>query len=150
MTYIEWGALGLLLVLLELFIPGIYLIWFGFAGITLSTVIYYDLLPYQGLSAELIAFSVLSVIYALIGMYVYKKIQQRSLGDEKYKNLNDLASQYLGEKCVLTQATVDGKTKVKVADTVWLAETDENLEKGEIATIVAVKKGLIFVISTKK
>ena len=62
MTYIEWGVLGLLLVLLELFMPGIYLFWFGLAGITVSTSLYFELIP-DTVTAQLILFSISSCVF---------------------------------------------------------------------------------------
>ena len=41
MTYMEWFTLGLLLVLLELFVPGVFLIWFGLAAFASGMVAIY-------------------------------------------------------------------------------------------------------------
>ena len=43
MSYMEWFSLGLLLVLLELFVPGVYLVWFGLSAfVTGALTIYHD------------------------------------------------------------------------------------------------------------
>lgn len=147
MSYIEWAALGLLLVLLELFVPGMYLIWFGFAGLAVSGLVYFYTFS---LTLQLILFAVFSGALAYIGFICYKKILKKSKEPEEYKNLNDLAAQHIGETVILTQEVIDGKTKVKVGDSVWMALCDENLKKGSQVTIVGVKNNLIFIVQSKK
>lgn len=145
MTYIEWGVLGLLLVLLELFVPGIYLFWFGLAGITVSTSLYFELIP-DTVTAQLILFSISSCVFTLIGLKVYKQLEKRFEKTTDHKNLNDLAGAYVGQVVSLTQDVVDGKSKVKVGDSVWLAQCSEDLKAGDKVKITGVIKGLIFVV----
>lgn len=146
MSYIEWAALGIFLVLLELFVPGTYLIWFGIAGLIVSAIVYFFALT---LSVQLIIFAVLSGVFAYIGLICYQKIMRKVKEPEEYKNLNDLASQYVGQNVILTQDVVDGKTKVKVGDSVWLALCEKPLKKGASVTIRGVKNGLIFIVQPK-
>ena len=43
MNYMEWFSLGLALVLLEVFVPGVYLVWFGLSAFATGILtIYYD------------------------------------------------------------------------------------------------------------
>ena len=145
MSYIEWGVLGLLLVLLELFIPGIYLVWFGLAGVTVSLALHFAWIP-DTITAQLVLFSVCSCVFTGLGLTVYKMLEKRFEKTTDHKNLNDLAGAYVGQTATLTQDVVDGKTKVKVADTVWLAQCDDDLKKGDKVVITGVIKGLIFVV----
>ena len=146
MSYIEWGVLGLLLVLLELFMPGIYLVWFGLAGVMVSVALHFAWIP-DTITAQLILFSVCSCVFTGVGLWVYKKLAGKFEKTTSYKNLNDLAGTYVGEQATLVQDVVDGKTKVKVADTVWLAQCDDDLKKGDKVVITGVIKGLIFVVT---
>ena len=146
MSYIEWGILGLFLVLMELFVSGVYLLWFGLAGIVMSVASYCGLLP-ASISMQVIAFSMLSCIFAGIGYKIYKKMETKFNATSAYKDLNDLASQYIGQVVTLTQDVVDGKSKVKAGDTVWLAYAEEGLKAGDKVVITGVEKGVIFVVS---
>ena len=146
MTYIEWGVLGLLLVLLELFVPGIYLFWFGLAGVTVSAALHFELIP-DSVTAQLILFSISSCVFTLIGLVTYKKLEKRFEKTTEHKNLNDLAGSYVGQVATLTQDVEDGKSKVKVGDSVWLAQCDEDLKAGDKVKITGVIKGLIFVVT---
>ncbi len=148
MSYLEWSALGLILILFELFIPGVYLIWFGIAALAVSWGVYMVLIP-DTVTMQLVAFSIFSCLATLSGMYLYKKAENHFKGVKDYKNLNDLAAQYVGQVATLTQDTVDGKSKVKVGDSVWLAVTNEDLKAGEKVLITGVEKGLIFIVTRK-
>lgn len=148
MSYIEWSALGLILVLFELFIPGVYLVWFGLSALAVSWGIYMTLIP-DTIMAQLISFSIFSCITTLLGVYLYKKLEGKFKGVQDYKNLNDLAAQYVGQTATLIQDVVDGKSKVKVGDSVWLALCDENLKEGDKVLIAGVEKGLIFIVTKK-
>ena len=148
MSYLEWSALGLILILFELFVPGVYLFWFGLAGLAVSWGIYMMLIP-DTVAMQLFAFSVFSCLTTFAGVYIYKKVESKFKGVKEYKNLNDLASQYVGQVATLTQDAVDGKSKVKVGDSVWLAMTNEDLKAGEKVLITGVEKGVIFIVTQK-
>lgn len=148
MSYLEWSALGLILILFELFVPGVYLFWFGLAGLAVSWGIYMMLIP-ESVTVQLFAFSVFSCLTTLAGVYIYKKVENKFKGVKEYKNLNDLAGQYVGQVATLTQDAVDGKSKVKVGDSVWLAMTNEDLKAGEKVLITGVEKGVIFIVTRK-
>ena len=55
MSYIEWGVLALFLMLMELFVSGVYLLWFGLAGLLLSVGVYFGLIPTTN-SVQLVIF----------------------------------------------------------------------------------------------
>ncbi len=145
-SYTEWMALGLLLVLLELMLPGVYLIWFGIASLGVALLSYF--FPLE-LTEQLLSFSLLSVVFALIGVSVYQKIFKTEKSSDTHPYLNDYASQYIGRSYKLNEDVVDGKTKVLVGDTVWLAECDQPLLKGETVVVTAVKNGVILIVSSK-
>ena len=148
MSYIEWGVLGLCLVLMELFTPGVYLVWFGLAGVSVSAALHFELIP-ATISWQLILFSVASCVFTGVGLFVYKKLEKNFLKTTTHQNLNDLAGSYVGQMATLMQDVVDGKTKVKVGDSVWLAQTDDDLKVGDTVLITGVIKGLIFIVTKK-
>ena len=41
MTYIQWLSLGIVLIVLEFFVPGTYLMWFGFSACVVATTGHY-------------------------------------------------------------------------------------------------------------
>ena len=146
MTYVEWSVLGALLLLLELFVPGVYLLWFGIAGLIVGCITY---MLELSLFWQWACFAGLSVVTTVVGFYIYKKVIKRSKSE--YPHLNDLASQYLGKTVELIADVVNGETKVKVADSVWIASCKEDLKVGDIARVVGVaKNGVILIIQSIK
>ena len=146
MTYVEWSVLGALLLLLELFVPGIYLIWFGIAGLIVGGITYVFELS---LAVQIFCFAIASVISTVVGFRIYKKLLKTK--KPEYPHLNDLASQYLGKNVELIADVVNGETKVKVADSVWIASCKEDLKAGDSARVVGVaKNGVILIIQSIK
>ena len=66
-----WVVAGLTLSLLELLVPGVYLIWFGFAAFVMSVIVY---LTPLALTSQLIWFALISAVFACIGLYIYRFI----------------------------------------------------------------------------
>ena len=144
---VAWATIGLMLTIFELFVPGTYLIWFGLAAFVVSG---YTWLTDVGITDQLIVFAIFSAIFAFLGLYVYKAIFERMKVDDKYKDLNDPAKQYVGRTVTLTRNVEDNNTKVKIGDTVWLAYSKDNLKKGDKAKVTAVKDGVVLVIEKEK
>ncbi len=140
---VAWATIGLLLCMFELFVPGVYLIWFGFAAFAVSGYVHFYA---PEITEQLIAFAITSSIFVTCGLYVYHKIFKSAKPDSKYDNLNNPAQQYVGNTVTLTEDVVDNRTKVKVGDTFWIAETEKALKKGDKAKITGVKDGLILLI----
>lgn len=146
MTYIEWSALGILLILLELFAPGVYLVWFGIAGLIMAGITYFD--QAIGLTTQLLSYSLASAITVFIGFYVYKLYMKKD-GKTNHPYLNDRSAQLIGKTVTVTTDVQNGQTKVSVGDTVWLAETTEQLKAGDEAIVAGVRKGVILVLEKK-
>lgn len=145
MSYIEWGILGLFLVLMELFMPGVFLVWFGLAGLCVSLGVYWFFIP-EVITWQLFWFSIFSCISTCLGLWLYRMIEKKFKKESEYVNLNDLASQYIGKVVTLTQDVVDGKSKVSVGDTVWIARVNEDLLAGDKVVITGVEKGVILIV----
>lgn len=144
MSYIEWLALSILLILLELFVPGVYLIWFGFAGLAVAGLTF---IKEFGITEQLLLFSLFSAICTFIGFYVYKLKKD---GKTNHPHLNDRSAQLVGKTVTVATAVKNGQTKVTVGDSVWLAETDLPLHVGDEALVVGVRKGLILILGSKE
>ncbi len=140
MNYMEWFSLGLALVLLEVFVPGVYLVWFGLSAFATGILtIYYDF----GAIEQSVVFGIFSVVFAVAGWFVYAKVIKRSTGAEKYKYLNDMAGQHIGKTYLLAEDAADGRSKAIVGDTVWIVECEDGLKKGDRVKITGVENGVI-------
>ncbi|MBR3675749.1 MAG: NfeD family protein [Alphaproteobacteria bacterium] len=139
----NWLIWGLILSLLELVVPGTYLIWFGLAGLLMSLLTFF--IP-MSLTAQIIWFAVFSGIFAFIGWYAYRYIFKTLKAPKEYQNLNDSAQQYVGRTVTVAEDVKDNQTKVQIGDSYWLAYSEKPLKKGATAKVTAVKDSLILVI----
>ena len=139
----NWLIIGLTLSILELIVPGTYLIWFGFAGLCMSVLTY--IIP-MALSTQIIWFAIFSAVFAVIGWFSYRYIFKKVQAPKEYMNLNDSAQQYVGRTVTVAEDTVDNQTKVKIGDGFWLAYTEKPLKKGDTAKVIDVRDSLILVI----
>lgn len=140
---VNWIITGLALSLLELIVPGVYLIWFGFAAFVVGIAVYF--LPIE-LTTQLIVFAIASGIFAVIGVAVYRYVFSKAQVPAEYKNLNNTAEQYVGQLVTVAEDAEDNRTKVKIGDTYWLASCKKAFKQGDTAKVVGVKDSLILII----
>jgi len=142
MGYLSWFAIGLLFVLAEMFVPGTYLIWFGFSAFIMGILV--SLFTFTA-TETLVLFALISVAFSGLGWYTYAKVLNKTKVPEKYKYLNDMAGAHIGKVYNLSEDVIDGRSKAKVGDSFWLIEIDEPLKKGTKVKIKDVKDGVILI-----
>jgi len=127
-----WWLLALVLIGAELMVPGFFMLWIGMAAAAMGLILMF--LPELSFLAQ----TVLFVVLALISCYVYwhfVRSAARETSDQP--RLNRRAEQYIGKRYVLDTAIVNGRGKVKVGDSPWLAEGPD-LPAGSEVEVVAV------------
>lgn len=140
MGYLNWFAIGVFLILTELFVPGTYLLWFGLSAFVMGIIV--SLCTLTAIET-LVCFALISAVFAAIGWYAYAKILNKTPVPEKYQYLNDMAGAHIGKVYNLSEDVVDGRAKAKIGDSFWLVEIDEPLKKGAKVKITDVKDGVI-------
>lgn len=117
-----WAVLGLILLSAEIFLPGVYLVWFGLAGITLGLVslALWDF-PFWTWHFQLIAFAVLSFAYVALARRTLKSSDSTS--DEP--NLNKREASLVGRTAVLSEPIIEGRGRIKLDDTWWRIEGED-------------------------
>jgi membrane protein implicated in regulation of membrane protease activity len=103
-----WWILAAVLMGLEIFAPGAFMIWIGF-GAALTGVFAW-IFPGIGIELQLLFFAIFSVILAVIGR----------------------------KTVMVTKAIKNGKGKVRVGDTEWLA-AGPNAKEGESVKVVGAQ-----------
>jgi len=139
-----WMSFGVILMLLELFVPGTFMVWFGFGAIL--TGLWVALLAPLSAGMQILIFTLMSVISVIFGFFVYGKL----FGKNK-ENAGDLrtgAKRFIGQTFIVSEAIKDGNGKLKVGDTVWLAKAQNDIEKDE-KVIVKDVKGTILIVEKK-
>lgn len=114
-----WVIFGLVVLAAEIFLPGVYLMWFGLAAITTGLIS-------LGLWAEsfwqwqiqLLVFGFLSLAYVLIARRYLKSGAQ--ISDQPL--LNNREGSLIGRTATLSEAIVEGYGRIKLDDSIWRVE----------------------------
>lgn len=128
----HWWVLGALLLILEVFAPGIFFVWLAMAAFMLGLLVFVLPLP---VTLQLLLFALLSVVAVLIGRrYVNRLI----LGGDEGEAMNRGASRLVGRTVVVTAAIRNGVGRVRVGDSDWRA-TGPDVPEGANVLIVSAE-----------
>jgi membrane protein implicated in regulation of membrane protease activity len=108
-----WIVAGLILLALEVVLPGTFFLWFGVSAIVIGIVAL--IFPALAWQAEVIAFLALAVVLVIVGRRYYSG----GLGRIRPTGLNERAQNLVGRETVLSEPVVDGRGRIRVDDTVW-------------------------------
>ena len=112
----SWWVLGVVLLILEIVVPGVFLFWIGLAGIAtglLSLVLWGSAI--WAWQVQVVVFVILSFVAVAIGRTVLKRGETAS--DEPH--LNRRSESLVGRVVTVTDAIENGRGRVKVGDTTW-------------------------------
>lgn len=135
-----WLALGLVLAVAEMAIPGVFLIWM--AGAALITGVVTWLLPI-GMPLQIVIFAVLSILAVFLG----RRFLVRHPVVSADPLLNRRGARAIGETVVVTQAIVSGSGRVRLGDSEWLARGDD-AAPGTHLSVLDVE-GSVLVVGTR-
>jgi membrane protein implicated in regulation of membrane protease activity len=116
LSFWDWLALGTVLLILEVFGAGGYLLWIGMAAATVGVLTF--LIPDLSWEMQLLLFGLLSVLTAL---YWWKR-QRSAIRASDQPTLNLRGQELIGKTFVVHEAIIGGRGKIKVADGVWMAK----------------------------
>lgn len=108
----SWIVFGLVLLALELVVPGGYLLWTGIAGILTGLLILVQPLSWP---MQWLVFGCLSLVSILI--WVRYSRQREAYSDRPL--LNRRAEQFVGQQGILEQPIVDGFGRLRLGDSLW-------------------------------
>jgi membrane protein implicated in regulation of membrane protease activity len=127
-----WWLLALVLIGAELMVPGFFMLWIGIAAAAMGLILMF--LPELSFLSE----AVLFVALALVSCYLYWHfVRSATRESSDQPNLNRRAEQYIGRRYLVDTAIVNGRGKVKVGDSPWLAEGPD-LPAGAEVEVVGV------------
>jgi membrane protein implicated in regulation of membrane protease activity len=109
-----WATAGLILALLEMIVPGVYLIWLAVAAILTGVLAF-------GLDLSLSSQVIIFVSISLIAVYSARRFLRDSPIESSDPLLNQRGGRLVGETDLVTQAFDGGTGRVKLGDSEWLA-----------------------------
>lgn len=109
----SWIAAGLILLALELIVPGGVLVWLGAAAVVTGVIALFNLAP---LSIQWVLFGALSIagVAAWLGLN-----RRRKLDESDQPFLNRRAAKLVGEHAELVEAISDGFGRARFGDGTW-------------------------------
>lgn len=133
-----WLIGGIILLALELAMPGSFLIWLGLAALVVGLASFVVDLSWQ---VAWIGFAVLAIVFLLVGRRLFSA--ERTTSDRPH--LNERGKALVGRRLTLTEPIVDGEGRVRIADTLWrvrgpdlAAGTRIEISRADSATLIVV------------
>lgn len=108
----SWIVAGLVLLALELVVPGGFLLWMGVAGIITGALTFVVVISWP---LQWLIFGVLSLV--TIALWVRWNRGRQAVSDRPY--LNRRTDGLIGQEAVLEQPIVQGFGRIALGDTVW-------------------------------
>ena len=111
-----WMVLGLVLLALEIFMPGVFLLWIGIAALVVGAI---SLMPWQ---AEFWVWQVQVIVFlalALISAYAGRRIMSSSTDETDLPLLNRRREQLVGRIATLAEPISNGRGRIQLDETVW-------------------------------
>ena len=138
----SWFIVGLLLLIGEIVLPGVFLVWFGIAAITIGTL---TLTPFTDVSwwpwqVQLVAFGVLSLLLVLIGNRLFPTDKE----NDAASGINDPLGKFVGREITLSEPIEDGFGRIKLGDTLWRVQGGD-LPVGSRIRVVGADEGTLLV-----
>ena len=128
-SFWSWLALGTLLLILEVFGAGGYLLWIGMAAAAVGVLTF--VIPGLPWELQMLLFAVFSILTAL---YWWRR-QRSAVRVSDQPNLNLRGQELIGKVFVVSEAIVDGRGKIKVADGVWMARGPDTASGSRVRVI---------------
>ncbi len=127
-----WWVLGLVLLIMEIMVPGVFLIWIGIAAIITGalSLAFWS----QGFwiwEVQLLIFAALALGSVLVGRNIMNRTNET---DEP--NLNRRTEGLVGRTATLSEDIANGRGRIKLDDTTWVV-SGPDLPSGSRVRIVS-------------
>jgi membrane protein implicated in regulation of membrane protease activity len=119
LTVWHWLGIGIVLLTLEVAIGTFDLLWIAVGAFATAVFALVAPEPYGGWQGQLTFFGVVAVAFVVSGRTIFRGLRSRATS---HPNLNDRVAAMIGHKGEAASSFDGGQGKVKIGDTVWLAE----------------------------
>ncbi|MCF6215696.1 MAG: NfeD family protein [Emcibacter sp.] len=127
-----WFVAALLLIGLELAVPGVVFLWMAIASVIVGGIMLFD--PGISWEVQFIIFAILSIISVFAGRTFLK----RNPIETDDANLNQRGHQYIGQTYNLIRDMKNGKSKVRIGDSNWSVEGDFEAKENDKVKVIGI------------
>lgn len=136
-----WLISGMVLFIFEALIPGVYLLWFGFAAVVVGIVAF--IVP-MSLTTQVVLFIAASVVSLFIG----RRFARYLTSAKGEPDLNERSRHYIGRTFVVAESIAGGHGKIRVGDSVWSAEGPDAAAGAQVRVTGA--RGTVLIVEPAK
>lgn len=126
----HWIVGGLILVALEIVVPGVFLLWIGIGAIATGALV--SILGIISWETQCLIF----VPLAFIALFLGRKYIRKAAPAED-TTLNRRLLSYIGRRAEVVQPVVNGKGRIRLGDTLWLVQGPD-CPVGTMVTVTGV------------
>ncbi|WP_126457039.1 NfeD family protein [Sulfuriflexus mobilis] len=112
----HWGIIAAVLIILEMFAPGAFLLWLGIAAAVNSILLVF--IPTLDWQMQFITFAIVSVV----SIVMFRQWRNKNPEATDQPSLNRRGEQYVGRTFTLDEPIVNGQGKLQVDDSTWKIE----------------------------
>ncbi len=138
-NYWHWLALGLLLLCGELLGTAGYMLWLGISAMLVGILMTFIPMSWQ---LQWVSFGVFSLV--LTWLWWRKQLKQDASSDQQ-RDLNQKQKQLIGQTARLEEDILRGRCRIKLGDTTWAAQSDQDLPAGTLVKVIDVDGITLFI-----
>jgi hypothetical protein len=112
----HWWILAAVLAALETVVPGAVIIWFGVSALAVGGLLL--VVPATPFPLQIVLFGVLG----MVALLAWRRYRRPETDRSDQPTLNQRGVHYIGQVLTLVEPIAAGQGKVRVGDTVWLAQ----------------------------
>lgn len=112
----HWGIIAAVLIILEMFAPGAFLVWLGIAAAVNSILLVF--FPAMSWEMQFVIFAIVSVV----SIVAFRHWRDKNPEATDQPALNRRGEQYVGRTFTLAEPIVNGQGKLQVDDSTWKIE----------------------------
>jgi membrane protein implicated in regulation of membrane protease activity len=128
-----WATAALLVAFVELVAPGMYLIWIAL-GAAITAAVTGVFAP--ALEGQFLVFAAASLASCAVGFFVYRALARQRPDDP---TVNQRGLDLIGAHGTVSENFRDGRGKVRLGDSLWLAEGPDDLAAGAPVVVMALR-----------
>ena len=126
----HWIVGGLILIALEIVVPGVFLLWIGLGAIATGAIV---------ALAGIVSWEIQCLIFvplAFLALFLGRKFILKAAPSDD-STLNRRLASYVGRRAEVTQAVVNGKGRIRLGDTLWIVQGPD-CPAGTMVTVTGV------------
>jgi len=142
LTVWHWVGLGIVLMTIEVAVGTFDLLWVSVGAFLTALFALIVPLPVGGWQGQMVFFGVVALAFVISGRTLFKGLRTRTT---THPHLNDRLASMLGQRGEAATTFEQQRGKVKVGDTVWLAEQSDTtvIVEGDQIVITGAEAGVL-------